>query len=482
LFKTKERSKMRAILIIIFILLIAILVPPYWFGMKAEEEYNNLIETVSEFENLEIVSKSYKRGWLSSLSETTYSLKDEDVESLQIIEKDTIYHGPIPVGLLSKGKFMLKPVMAIIETEAQIKTEAKEKYSEFINTLPTIDLQTTLSLNGYGTSEVSIPSVELKLNDRKELKWSGLDGLINFTPELYTVYSVINSGNLEIEDDTFRVKIAGIDIESKLDYPILNYKNPLGDLDVKIAEFSSEGKDGDKLNKVTLTNLEFTASTNQRRNLLNHTQRLGFETLMVGGNRYGPGIYELQIRDIDKKTFEEIQKSLKQNQNLEEPTAKDVLTAELMKALPSLFKDSPEIELTQLSIKTGQGEILGHAIISVDGTNLENPEMATNPIFLLTAVRAEINLSISQKLMNNLLKDYKIEEITDEIKSRGDELPSEEELQKLGVARAQSEIKDMQDQNILVTNKGKYQIEANYGVGQVTLNGQPLDLGSLLGL
>ncbi|MFA9408778.1 MAG: DUF945 family protein, partial [Candidatus Dadabacteria bacterium] len=103
-------------------------------------------------------------------------------------------------------------------------------------------------------------------------------------------------------------------------------------------------------------------------------------------------------------------------------------------------------------------------------------------IFLLTAVRAEINLSISQKLMNNLLKDYKIEEITDEIKSRGDELPSEEELQKLGVARAQSEIKDMQDQNILVTNKGKYQIEANYGVGQVTLNGQPLDLGSLLGL
>lgn len=473
---------MRAILIIIFILLIAVLVPPYWFGMKAEDEYNELIETVSKFENLEIVSKSYKRGWLSSFSETKYSFKDEGVESLQIIEKDTIYHGPIPIGLLSKGKFMLKPVMAIIESQAEIKTEVEDEYSVLINTLPPIDIDTRLLLDGYGTSEISIPSVETELNDGRNLKWSGLDGFVNFTPELYTVYSVINSGELKIEDDTFRLTISGIDIESNLDYPASNYKNPLGDLYLKIDKFTSEDKDGDESNKVTLTNLEFDGSTNQKGDLLNHTQSLAFETLMVGGNRYGPGIYELQTRNIDKKTFEEIQKALEQNQNLEGSTAKDLLTAELIKALPSLFKSSPEIELTELSIKTGQGEIVGHAIISVDGTNLENPEMATNPIFLLTSVSAEINLSISQKLMNNLLKDYKIEEISDEIKDKGEQLPPEEELQELGRARAQSEIKDLLDQNILVINKGKYQIVANYGVGRVTLNGQPLDLGSLLGL
>ncbi|MEX0999405.1 MAG: YdgA family protein [Thermodesulfobacteriota bacterium] len=473
---------MRAILIIIFILLIAILVPPYWFGMKAEDEYNNLIQTVSEFENLEIVSKSYKRGWLSSSSETTYSLKDEDIESLQIIEKDTIYHGPIPVGLLSKGKFMLKPVMAIIETKAQIKTEAKEEYSEFINTLPTIDLQTTLSLNGYGTSEVSIPSVELKLNDEKELKWSGLDGLINFTPELYTVYSVINSGNLEIEDDTFRVKIAGIDIESNLDYPILNYKNPLGDLDVKIAEFSSEGKDGDELNKVTLTNLEFTASTDQKRNLLNHTQGLGFETLTVGENSYGPGIYELQIRNIDKAAFEEIQLAINQSQNQEVSSATDLITAEMMKVLPTLFKNAPEIELTKLSIKTGEGEINGHATISVSGDSIDNPELAANPIFLLAALSAEIKLSVSKPLMDNLLKDYKIEEITDEKKANNEVLPTDKELQVLANIRAQSEIQEMLDQGIFVIKNGSYEIEAVYGLGQIKVNGKTININSFLNL
>lgn len=473
---------MRALVIILCILLIALVVPPYWFGMKAEDEFNTLIDNVSKFENLEIVSKSYSRKWFTSSAEVLYSFKDEEKESLRIIEKDTIYHGPIPIGLLFKGKFMLKPVMAVIETRAQLKKESEEEYSKFINSLPQMDFDTTISLNGYGTTEVSIPSVDRKLENGKALKWSGLDGIIDFTPELYKVSSVINSGNLVIEDDTFRIGISGLDIESNLNYPASNYKNPLGNIDIRIEQFNSEGKDGDELNKVTLTNLEFAGSTDQKGSLLNHTHSLGFETLTVGGNSYGPGIYELQLRNIDKTAFEEIQFVFEQNQKLEGSDKADLMTAELMKALPSLFKSSPEIELTKLSIQTGQGEILGHAIISVNGESLDDPEMATNPIFLLTAVSAEMNLSISQKLMNNLLKDYKIEEITDEIKSRGEQLPSEEQLQKLGAARAQAEIKAMLDQNILVINKGKYQIEANYGVGQVTLNGQPLDLGSLLGL
>ena len=108
-----------------------------------------------------------------------------------------------------------------------------------------------------------------------------------------------------------RAEISGINIESNLDYPASNYKNPLGDIDLKIEKFSSEGKDGDELNQLTLTNLEFTGSTNQKGKLLNHTHSLGFETLTVGGNSYGPGIYELQMRNIDKLAFEEIQAAIK---------------------------------------------------------------------------------------------------------------------------------------------------------------------------
>jgi hypothetical protein len=84
--------------------------------------------------------------------------------------------------------------------------------------------------------------------------------------------------------------------------------------------------------------------------------------------------------------------------------------------------------------------------------------------------------------LENVLKDYKIEEITDEKKSRNEELPGDKELQDLGKAKAQSEIKQMVDQNILILKDGNYVIEAAYKLGQITLNGNPLNLNSLLNL
>ncbi len=470
---------MRAILIIIFLILIAVLGLPWWFGMKAEHEYNNLMETVSKFENLEIVSKSYKRGWLKSLGEITFSINEGDDNPIEIIEKDTIYHGPVPIGLLSKGKLNLKPVMAVIETKVEITSDTEKEYSKIIASLPPIDFKTTLSLSGHGTTIISVPSIDRKLEDEKTLKWSGLSGAVNFTPDLKEVSYDINSSKIEIEDDTFRLSINNINLSSNLSYPASNYTNPLGDVEVRIEEFSSEGKDNGELNKVTLTNLQFTGSTNQNENLLNHTHSLGFETLVVGRNSYGPGIYELELRNINKDAIEEIQKELNEDQNTQESaTTKEELWARIMKVLPRLLEGSPEIELTKLSIKTGEGELLGHALISLKG----DPELAVNPLLLLAAVSAELKLSVSKPLLESLLKDYKIEEITDEMKSQNEALPSDKKLQNLGKTRAQSEIKQMLDQNLLVLKDGNYKIEASYRLGEIILNGKPLDLSSLLNL
>ena len=471
---------MRAILIIVIILVLAVLISPFWFGTKAEDEYNNLIENLSKHENLEIVSRSYERGWLQSTAAIKYNLKNEENENISINQRDTIYHGPIPIGLLSKGKIKLTPVMAYIETNADIKTDSKEKYSEFINSLPEASFNTTLSFGGSGTTEMSVPAKQEELEGGSKLNWSGLDGLINFSPDLNRVSSVFNSPGLEIEDDNAIVSISGINLESNLDYPASNYKNPLGNMLLRIEELSSQGKDEEGNNKVTLSNFEVTASTDQKGNLLDHTHSVGINSITVGGNTYGPGIYELKIRNIDKSAFEEIQVAISESQDSEGANTTDLISAKIMEILPKLVKSSPEIEITKLSVKTNEGEIAGHAIISASGDSLDNPELAANPIFLLAAISAEMDLSVSQILFENLLRDYKIEEITDERNSKNEKLPSEEELRNLAQERAQSEIQEMLDQQIIVLKNGKYHIEAGYSLGQVTLNGNPLDLGSII--
>jgi hypothetical protein len=84
--------------------------------------------------------------------------------------------------------------------------------------------------------------------------------------------------------------------------------------------------------------------------------------------------------------------------------------------------------------------------------------------------------------LENLLKDYKIEEITDEKNSQNEILPDGQALQALAKTKALSEIKQMVDQKILVIKDGNYEIEAAYRLGGITLNGNPLDLNSLLNL
>ncbi len=471
---------MRTILVIIIVLVIALLLTPFWYGMRAEDEYNNLIETISKYENLEIVSKKYNRGWLISSSEIKYTLQDAENENIQISQRDMLYHGPIPLGLLSKGKIMLKPVMAVIETDADFKSDSKEKFAELINSVPEAHFQTTLSLSGNGTTEVSVPPANDKLEDGTKLNWSGLDGYINFSPDLSSVSSVFNSSGFEIEDDKALVRIKGINVESNLNYPAENYKNPLGDMSVNIEELHSEGKETDGPNKVIINNFVIRASTSQQGNLLGHDHSLEIGSITVGGNSYGPGIYELEIRNVDKAAFEEIQLAVTESQNSEGVYETDMISAQIMKTLPTLIKSSPEIEITKLSITTDEGEITGHAIIKASGDSLNSEELAVNPIFLMAAISADITLSVSKPLMDNLFKDYKIEEISDELLSSNKTLPSEEELQAMGNERAQAEIKDMLDQKILILKDGKYELEASYSLGQITLNGNPLDLSAIM--
>ncbi|NIP30947.1 MAG: hypothetical protein GTN59_10415, partial [Candidatus Dadabacteria bacterium] len=64
--------------------------------------------------------------------------------------------------------------------------------------LPQAGFETTLSFGGNGTTEVSVPARNKKLQSGTALNWLGLDGLIHFSPDLNRVSSVFNSPGLEI--------------------------------------------------------------------------------------------------------------------------------------------------------------------------------------------------------------------------------------------------------------------------------------------
>ncbi|MEW6143804.1 MAG: YdgA family protein [Thermodesulfobacteriota bacterium] len=475
----------RVIIVIVLIVVLALFGLPYWFGIRTEKVYNDIIDTYSGTGNVSIVEKSYEKGWLNSRAKTTFVIKNGDAELIKLEETDTIYHGPFPVQAVLSGLGGLTPVMAVIDSKLVLVPADESEFSNFIKKLPPASLLTRLSMDGGGITDITMPGIESEQGEEGEkLKWQGLTGDVKFSPEFKDVDTELKSPGLNITGKESDVSVTGIAADSRLKYVGPENKYPVGDINFTVAEVAIRTKDESSggYDNFSITGIELTGTSTESEGLLNSTHSLGFRELDAGGGKYGPGGYELAIRNIDMESWIKIQELLKNNQKAPQTEEqRQIFMTELMKIVPGLIKKSPEIELTKLNIMTADGSIDGHLKISVDGTGMDNPELASNPLFLIAAIKADARVAVTKSLLETIITDYKKEEITDDFRKADDEVPPPDEIAGMAKEEMGDEIKGLMDQGIITESADNYEINASYDMGQVTLNGQPLDMQSLIG-
>lgn len=478
---------MRVVFIIILVILGIFLALPYWFGINTEKEYGNLIKGFSEAENITVVDESYKRGWLSSQAQTTFAVTGSEGEIFKIHNEDTIYHGPIPPEPLFKGQVSPLPVLAVIDSKAALIPTPDSEYEDLIRGLPPLIHTTVLSLSGGGTTEINMPGIESKLSEDDEyLTWSGLKATISFKPGFKDMNTLLESDGLAIKSDDLQLTLSGVNGESDIRYEGDDYYIPLGTASFNVDAISLRSKDKEtgEFDNLSVKRLSFEGSTEELAGTLSSVHTLGFEEITVGELTYGPGGYKFALRNIDKSAWKNIQKILQkarnqpEQENQEEPNG---YTAELMGVLPELVRKSPELEISELVIETGEGDLRGNLFIAIDGTSLSDPDLAFNLLFLLAAITANAELSVTKSLLEEAMQGFNVEEIQDEIKSGALSNLKEEEIEKLALERTRYDIGELTSQNTLVLEGDRYVLKAEYTPGQILLNGNPLDLGTLLG-
>lgn len=473
---------MRVVLITVLVLILALLGLQYWFGIRTEQVYNEMIEEYSQSETLTILSTKYEKGWQTSKAETSYALKNGDTEIIRLEETDTIYHGPVPIRAILKGKAGFVPVMSVIESKVVIVPVGESDYSEILKKLPPAELLTTVSLDDRVRTDITMPGVETEAGSEGEkLTWKGLTGVAEYGTDFKDVKTTFQSPGLGAEGKETILAVSGVKGGSNLRYAEQGADYPTGSMDFMIDTLTVKSKKDEpgSYDNFTLTNIKFTGTSKESAGTLDSSHSLGFAELDLGGYKYGPGGYTLAIRNIDAKSWKSMQAIMNESYQTEEQKA--LFMQELMKVLPAFISKSPEIEITSLSLDTEKGNLNGHIGISVDGTGLENIDIASNPVVLLTAIKADAGVTVSKSLLTTTVTDYKKEEISDNLEAiGGDAVPSAEELSEMAADAAAEEIDDLVKQNILVDKGDSYEINAGYALGQVDINGQPLDLGALL--
>ncbi len=453
----------------------------YWFGMRTEQQYLDTIQQASQAGYIQLTNESYNRGFFRSEARTVVSIPD--LANLTLIH--VIRHGPLPLCASPEGKCQLKPLLAIIETSVELSPETRVELKEVLDEFPDIvslKSYTSLSLNGDGVTQLNIPPVQKVVGKEKvAVIWKGLTGNVTFTGDLKEFKGALNAPGLEAVGDDGDIRMTNLQsaFDIREDIHGLFFGNATFNLDLlEVGE-----KEGLEETRFSMKGLTMRTKSEGATDTVSYTMTMQVDKVMADGSSYGPGGFQMELRKLDAAALAKLQREIGELQaQFPGRTPEEInqmMLAKYAEALPALMKTSPEIEFTQVKLKTDEGDFLGKAKIAVDGSNAA---ALTNPLFLLSAVTAHAELTVTDRLLKTILQADFEEDVIEAAKETGEAELSEEEVKALAASKTATRLAELIEKNILVYEDGNFKASADFKAGAVTLNGRPVTLQDVQGL
>jgi uncharacterized protein YdgA (DUF945 family) len=465
--------------IIAFIFILAVGVTTFVFGIKAENAYSKWVEHWAEVSNLRVVSKKYDRGWFSSNAETIFEYRKGNRPILALSEHDYVVHGPISLKGILRRKIKLEPFLAHIKTEVRGQLNNRSELADMLKLLPPLEIDTVFSLQGDGTSNISMQSFSYRHENLKEfLTWKGLSGNSSFVPKGNKLRMDLNFPGLEIIDEDFSSSFSNAEIALNLQDANNKINGQLDSISFKTknVEIHNFSLGSDEIQLLSLNGLESSWSSVVKDGLIYGSQKFGFDKLIVNeSNKFGPGAFEFSVRNIASDAFHEINKSIDSlGGEVITPQQKGLRTlGRIMKYLPRLADDHAEFEITKLRLGTPDGEFMANAKVYIDG---KGSQLKLNPFYAIEAINADAMVSVPKAMFELIIKEIAREELKEAMKQKGEEIPAEDQLSLLAESASNEKIKSLLQLNIFAFNDNKYELKLAYSKGVLELNGQAIPI------
>jgi uncharacterized protein YdgA (DUF945 family) len=482
-------KKLFSVVMFLLFLVVAVwLSATHWSGIKTEEQYHAFLRQASQWQYLKLVNESYDRGLLESKARTIVEIDQPSGaaagdQPIRLTLAHKITHGPFPVSTPDK-KWRFQPLMAIIETTLVISTETRTRLAELYAQIPELASTrdyTIIYLDGHGEQHLSIPAFQHTLGDKEKVAvvWKGLSLQVNFAADLKGFSGSLSIPGLEAAGTDINLKIE--DIKSTFDSHEGISGLALGDASFHVAGLDFAAKQEKAPLALLIRAFNVQTSSKASGDVINCLFALKADQLTIDGNQYGPGIFELELRNLDAASLASLQQMLgerpAQTVRQSPEAAQMAMLARFGEILPGLLRKSPEMELRQLDLKTTMGDFSGKAKIAFDGTQ---PGSTQNLLALATALTAEAEFTVGERLLRHALLSTMKEKLIERRKEHQGKAPNDQDVDAGASAGIDEQLNTLTAQNILVKSDGEYRASASYKAGQMVLNGRPLSLQDLM--
>jgi uncharacterized protein YdgA (DUF945 family) len=230
----------------------------------------------------------------------------------------------------------------------------------------------------------------------------------------------------------------------------------------------------------SLAGLRLITTTRETGKLLNTSARYELREFKLRDAVYGPASVALELRKLDAAALMKLQKTLNAAHKPGVPPQQATLMAmgHLLNLVGTLAKSAPELEITQLSVRTPAGEIRGGAKFVLNGAKMD---VAANPMLLVNAFGGDAELTVAGGVIDALARQQAQMEF-EQLKASG-QLDATEIArltpQKVALildqalpARARALAARLQ----LVRQGTDYRIKASIRQGRLLVNGQPMQV------
>lgn len=465
--------------VIVLVLICTVFFTAYVFGIKAEDAYHKWVDHWAHVSSLRVVSKKYDRGWFSSNAETIFEYSNSRGLILTLSEHDFLVHGPIALRGIFQHKISREPFLARIKTEVRGQLNNQSELGDMIRLLPPLEVDTVFSLQGDGTSKISMQSFSYRHEKLKEfLTWEGLSGNSTFVPKGNKFRMDLNLPGLEVVDEDLSASFSKAEIVLTLDHAEKNINAQLDSMSLRTKDIEIHNLSGgsEEIRSLSMNDLESSWSSEVKDGLINGSQKIGFEKLTVNdSNKFGPGALEFSMRNINSDAINEINKSIDSlggdliaDQQMQLRTL-----GRIIKYLPQLADDHAEFEITRLSLHTPDGEFMAKAKVHIDGNS---SQLKLNPFYAIEAVNADVMISVPRAMLEHIIKEITREEIKETIERKGREIPPDDQLSLLAESASNEKIKSLLRLNIFAFTDNRYQLKLVYSKGALELNGTSIPI------
>ncbi len=457
-------------MILLLVLVGALVAAPFGFSFWAESRLNGLLDDLNESGVVSFTIIKMDRGWFStdsiieaeldvSLSQKMNKLS-QDGGPPRLVLKNTIHHGPFP---FLQGHFSPIPVVATMDTKFMKSIGSDE---------PLINLDysmlTDFGLAGNSHVKVDIPEWDGPIESGKaNLQWKGLQADLNLAKGLGAADITINAPYLKIKGENGGMLLESLTVDSESTVGIEGLS--LGSAQFKIANIVIEDEKSGA--DFSIKNVDINSETTATGDSIDSVTRFNIASFSMSGENFGPGVFSLAFKNLDAGAIARISNKYKEvssQGNVPPEQMNMMLGATLLSEMSNLLQKGPEIEISEISLGSATGKLMGNAKITVDNSR---PELLTNPMLIKDAIIGEVDLEIPEEL----LVAMNMAALRQEFKSVNIQY-TEEQLQSMAKSRVTKRFSPLVAGNIFTQAGNMYKFNASFKNGVPAVNGKPFQI------